>query len=162
MGTGALSMSDARRDMTAQVVGDRSSYMAFIPTSPYATIDNGQLALHFDEQTQGTDNAADGRSAEGLNQDSYNRFDDVFKIVNNTPQHETNGPMLVKIIDDHPRFQFNWGSGPHEGKETGAAGTVLENGDEVFVDLTINLLDHESMGDLVDDNPTFKIWAGEQ
>jgi hypothetical protein len=161
MGTGALSMSDARRDMTAEVVGDRSAYIALIPTSAYATIDNGQLSLHFDENTQGTDNAAEGRSAEGLNQDSYNRFTDVFKIVNNTPEHETNEPLVTKIVDDHPRFQFSWSDGENAGKKSGEAGTVLENGEEVSVDLTINLLDHESMGDLIKDNPSFKIWSGE-
>jgi hypothetical protein len=161
IGTGALSMSDARRDMTARVVGDRSAYLALIPTSPYATIDNGQLSLHFDENAQGANNQAAGRDAGGLNQDSYNYFEDVFKIVNNTPEHEAIEPLETTVVDNHPRFRFRWGEGEKSGHPA-RRGTVLENGEEVSVDLLINLLDHETMGDLVADNPSFKVRAEQQ
>jgi len=67
IGTGAVSLVSADRDMTVASTGDDSAYLGMVPDSEYATLNSGELALTFDK----------------LNQDANTGFKNVFYLENN-------------------------------------------------------------------------------
>jgi hypothetical protein len=114
-GTGAVSTMRAERNVTGRVVGDRSAYVSIEPGEDHDfAVDNldGEFRVAFDNDPTG---------GAGLNPDSINSFDDVFR-VRNTGEEELN----VYIEDSQPDLGFYFGEGsndPTQG-EPGQAGST--------------------------------------
>lgn len=151
-GTGALTSSRVDRNITAEVVGDGSAYIVLRAWGQYAEVVDGQLVLHFDDQADDTDNPGP-TDAEGLNQDSVNTFDDVFRISANT----AGSPNLkIWIEDPYDALSFYWSSGlgagnPNLGESaTEANGVILSTDGNTNVDVgvEIDLDDHETTGEI--------------
>lgn len=162
-GTGALTSSRVDRNITAEVVGDGSAYIVLRAWSQYAEVSNGQLYLHFDDETSDTDNPGPA-DAEGLNQDSVNTFDDVFRISANT----AGAPNLKLWIEDpYDRLSFYWSSGLGAGNPNLDQPATEENGvilstdanTNVNVGLEIDLNNVESTGEIFTDEDDVKIHA---
>lgn len=153
LGTGALSSTEVDRNLTAQVVGDGSAYLKLISESDYSEISNGgQLFLHFDDETEG---AGDDGTGEGLNQDSVNRFDDVFRIAAQTGDNPT---LEVWLSDSHPRLRFYWEDGSYATSSN--TRTIASDGtEELQVGVEIDLEDYEQTGDIFTSDDDFTIHA---
>lgn len=154
LGTGALSSSEVDRNLTAQVVGDGSAYLTLNATSDYAEIsDGGQLFLHFDEDTDG---AGEEGTGSGLNQDSVNRFDDVFSISANTGDNPTLAVWLDESLD---RLRLYWSDNGNYATK-GNQRTIDSNGEQsLSVGVEINLDDYEQTGDIFTGEDDFTIHA---
>jgi len=81
MGSGALSATEAPRNVTVEVADDDEAYLAFntdLGNSPdnnyeYASIEDGELTIDFDSNSAG---------GQGVNPNAISYFDDVFGIEN--------------------------------------------------------------------------------
>lgn len=89
VGSGAFTQAEANRTVEADVVNDSNGYLQLVldheslENTEYASYEDGQLTLHFDEQAdQGNDGFAGEGS--GLNADSVFIFDNLFQIQNAT------------------------------------------------------------------------------
>lgn len=162
-GTGALTSSRVDRNVTAEVVGDGSAYIVLRAWSQYAEVVEGQLVLHFDDESSDTENPGP-TDAEGLNQDSVNTFDDVFRIAANT----AGSPKLrVWIEDPYERLSFYWSGGlgagnPNQGETaTEENGVILstDGNTNVNVGVKIDLDDYESTNEIFTGEDDVKIHA---
>ena len=81
MGTGAVNFMYAPRNIGVAVADDDRAFVKLEPTSPYASLTNSgdrQLSLNFDEDAAPT--------GEGLNPNADSRFDEVFRVKNQSGQ----------------------------------------------------------------------------
>jgi hypothetical protein len=140
VGTGAVSSMEAERNVTGRVVGDKSAYVAIREGA-----DHGFAAENTDGEFRvGFDNDPDG--GDGLNPDSVNTFDDVFRIRNTGPEK-----LNVRIEDSNERLGFYFGEEPNDGSfENASTGTVgLESAQEAVVGVWADLRD-VGTGDVFD------------
>jgi hypothetical protein len=182
-GTGAFTSVSADRNMNASVAGDGRAYIQLSPggKSPdgedngeYASISGGQLVLNFNRQTEGREGTSPRSDSypNGLNQDSVNRFDDVFTIANRAPAgSDASDGVSVYITDKHDAVSFYWSEGDEQGAgPTGPAGpgNAKElypsqggaNGESALsVGVEIDLSDYESLGEVFGAEDDFTIVA---
>jgi hypothetical protein len=114
VGTGAVSSMEAERNVTGRVVGDESAYVAIKKGADHGFAvenTNGEFRVAFNKDPNGGD---------GLNPDSVNTFDDVFRIRNTGPER-----LDVRIKDSNERLGFYFGEEPNDGSfENASTGTV--------------------------------------
>jgi len=110
IGTGALDASEVDRSVSGRIVSDvNPAYLKISPRSPYAEVRNGQLTLSFDDLG---DNGSQQDSGNGLNADSINEFDEVFKI-DNRAEPDPENDLHVWIEHNIPHLQFYWSGRPY-------------------------------------------------
>lgn len=154
LGTGALSSTEVDRNLTAQVVGDGSAYLRLTSESDYSEIsDGGQLFLHFDDETEG---AGDGTVGTGLNQDSVNKFDDVFRIAATTGDNPT---LNVWLSESHPRLRFYWSDTDETASSANKRQIASDGSDVLKVGVEIDLEDYEQTGEIFQSDDDFTIHA---
>ncbi|MFW5905309.1 MAG: DUF1102 domain-containing protein [archaeon] len=110
MGSGALTQAQADRTVEADVVNDAKGYLKLVldheslENTEYASYQNGQLTLRFDEQADQSNSGFAGEG-EGLNPDTVFIFDNVFQI-----QNATGDDLKVAIdksgLDNQDAFTF--------------------------------------------------------
>lgn len=108
-GTGALSSTEVDRTATGEIVGDADAYIRMIPygeNEDFASTENGQLVLDFSDGGKNAPLNNQGPSnGEGLNADSINKFDQVFRIAANDNGGEFD--VWIKSHSDHLRFYWS-------------------------------------------------------
>jgi len=138
VGTGALSEADVERTATGEIVGDKDAYISLRPygeNSEFATMENGQLALDFSDGGDSAPLNTNGKSTGlGLNADSVNYFDGVFRISAN----DNGGEMDVWLESDTPRLEFYWSS-KKTGATTKANAVTLSTGGNTNVDVGVKI-----------------------
>jgi hypothetical protein len=130
VGTGAVSSMEAERNVTARVVGDKSAYVAIKEGA-----DHGFAAENTDGEFRvGFNNDPDG--GDGLNPDSVNTFDDVFRIRNTGPED-----LRVSIEDSNDRLGFYFGEEPNDGVfgDDSTGNVVIDSGQEAVVGVWVDL-----------------------
>jgi len=155
VGTGALSEADIDRTATGEIVGDSTAYIklrSYGENSEFSSIESGQLVLDFAKETS-SPGPTDGQ---GLNADSVNHFDGVFRIA----AQDNGGAFDVWLESNDPRLSFYWSS-----KKTGATtqgNSVRLNVDgntNVDVGVKIDLNDVDNPQSVLTGNDDFTIHA---
>ncbi|WP_176451459.1 DUF1102 domain-containing protein [Halorubrum sp. Eb13] len=115
-GTGALSSTAADRTATGEIVADDEAYIRLVPygeNSEFASQENGQLVLNFGDGGENAPLNNQGKSnGLGLNADSVNEFDSVFRITAN----DNGGAFDVWVESNSDHLSFYWSN-----KKSGAA-----------------------------------------
>lgn len=154
MGTGAFGSVEATRTVNVSVVGDQSAYLGLNATSPYATMNNGQLVLDFN---------ANGYGGQGVNIDSVSTFDGVFQMTNNGPNNlditiDKSGlsyPNRWQFVPKEVYEEYS-GSYPEDSfypswddfggyDSTNASGGGLDSGNSTLVGVMIDTRDRASL-----------------
>jgi hypothetical protein len=135
VGTGAVSSVEAQRGVTGRVVGDGSAYLSIEPGADHGfAVENtdGEFYVAFDNDPDGGD---------GLNADSVNTFDDVFRIRNTGPE-----ALGVYVADSHPRLGFYFGEAANDGSPTDSETGVVtvDPAQEAVVGMWVDLRDRQS------------------
>jgi len=151
-GTEAFTSVEAERSVDVTVAGDESAFLAIQPLSGnnadeyVSTEDDDTVALDLDDGA-GTDGS-------GVNQDAVTQVEDLFKIINQGTQ-----PTSVFFEDDSDAVTFRVTQstdtstkGPSGESLEGADNSVeLETGEQVAVGITVDTLNNDVSGSLVDD-----------
>ena len=100
MGTGALSATEANRNLSGEVVGDQRAYLKLRPgaaggdgNSWAVEYDGPQISLSFD--------GAEDVAGKGLNADAVNYFDQVFNI-----RHAGEDKLDIYLTSEYERVSF--------------------------------------------------------
>lgn len=80
LGSGAYSSVAAERDVTVEVAGDKDAYLGLHPTSEYAVLDNGTLALDLSPSNPTE------HGGQGVNANAKTIIKNVFEITNQGTQ----------------------------------------------------------------------------
>jgi len=160
MGTGALSSTEIDRTATGEIVGDGDAYIRMVPygeNSEFASIENGQLTLDFSDGGENAPLNTQGKSTGlGLNADSVNKFDGVFRISAN----DNGGAFDVWLESNSDHIRFYWSS-----KKSGYAnkGNSVELSTEgntnVDVGVEIDLEDVDRPQTVLQGNDDFTVHA---
>jgi len=151
-GTEAFTSVEAERSVDVEIAGDSSAFLAIEPLSGnnanqyVSTEDDDTVALDFDGD--------DETSGSGVNQDAVTQVEDLFKIINQGTQ-----PTSVFFEDDSDAVTFRVTQstdtstkGPSGESLEGADNSVeLETGEQVAVGITVDTLNNDVSGSLVDD-----------
>jgi hypothetical protein len=150
-GTEAFTSIEAERSVDVSVAGDSSAYLAF------QALDSSNANDYV--STEGDDTIAidldgdGGAGGSGVNQDAITQVEDLFKIVNQGTQ-----PTSVYFEDDSDAVTFrvtrstNTSTNGSNGQSLeGANNSVeLDVGEQVVVGLTIDTLNNDVSGSLLD------------
>ncbi|WP_323674401.1 DUF1102 domain-containing protein [Halorubellus sp. PRR65] len=157
IGTGALSESTMDRTATGEIVGDKYAYLKFRSygeNSKFSSIEDGQLVLDFAKETS----SPGPTNGQGLNADSVNYFDGVFRIA----AQDNGGAFDVWIESDNPHLSFYWSS-KNSGSTTQGNAVRLENAQgadtNVDVGVKIDLEDVDNPQEVLTGNDDFTIHA---
>ena len=145
VGSGAFNIVRAERDITVNVADDPFAYLGLDPESEYAETDSGQLAITFEDNSQGN----------GINDNAKSVFYNVFRITNqgtkdvqvtvgtgDNTAYDVNNPIMWWTHSELSGSGVIVGDGRWDEDNT----AFLEPGDSIFVHFTFDLL-----GELVDD-----------
>ena len=140
-GSGAFSSVEAERTANISVADDAAAYLAlevhssrdpdsgFVQTSGAGT-GAGQLEFYFD----GTDTA----NADGLNENSVTRFDNLLTITNNGSNDVS---ITVEAYDANNESTVDLGLSAYQGNDPTAAVETLTSGSSVDVGIEFDLTD---------------------
>ena len=150
-GTEAFTSVEAERNVDVTVAGDQSAFVAIQPLSSdnagkYVSTENDNtVQLNFDGDNEGP--------GKGVSQDAITQVEDLFRIVNQGSQ-----PSSVYFEDSSDAVTFRVTQST-DTSTTGSSGQTLEGadnsvelavGEQVVVGMTINTLDEDVSGQLLD------------
>jgi hypothetical protein len=152
VGSGAVSSVTAERNVTGRVVGDGSAYLQIEKGEDHGfAVENldGEFRVAFDDDP-------DAGEENGLNPDSVNTFDDVFRIRNTGPED-----LRISIEESIDRLGFYFGEEPNDGVyDDGSTGeVVLDSGKEAVVGLWVDLRDVGTGDVLAGSGEDFVVYA---
>lgn len=150
-GTEAFSSAQAERNVDVTIAGDQNAFVAIQPMSGdnagtyVATESDSTVELNFDG-----DNSGPGQ---GVNQDGITQFEDLFRVVNQGSQTTS---VYFEDSSDAVTFRVTRSTDTETTGTTGqslegAANSVeLDVGEQVVVGLTVDTLNNDVSGDLLD------------
>ena len=150
-GTEAFTSIEAERNVDVSVAGDSSAYLAFQALD--SVNGNDYVTTESDDTISITLNGDGGAGGSGVNQDAVTQIEDLFKVVNQGTQSTS-----VYFEDDSDAVTFRVTrstdtstNGSNGQSLEGADNSVeLDVGEQVVVGLTIDTLNNDVNGDLLD------------